>query len=330
MAYHSPLSASSLPRIALCPASYRMSIGIPNKSNPAAERGTRIHEFAELFSKGLGVTTDDEEGVEWAHAYLQYTRGLSRDIEGNASLEVNLTEQLKIVHPLLGGTADAIIVNDNELHIVDLKTGRGVVKTDSIQLKTYALGAWILHGMPNVTIYCHIFQPHYAQQLPAQYNYDDMVAFELELKALAEKAEDPFQDPTPGYEQCKYCPARITCPSIKDKALEVAKEEFKPAEHLADLPELLDTAEMLEGWIDAVREAAKDIMNGGGFVAGWSMAKGRKMQKIKDAQAVAELFNNNPAIFELKSITALKKSGFDVPADLIDESLSAPSLKRSK
>jgi len=327
MTYHSPLSASSLPRITLCPASYRMSIGIPNKSNPAAERGTRIHEMAELLGKGEEVITEDQEGLEWANAYLNY---ISDFVSGHYELETNLTEALKTVHPLLGGTADAIVFNDNELHIVDLKTGRGVVKTNSIQLKTYALGAWILHGQPNVTIYCHIFQPHYAQQLPAQYSYDDMVAFEIELKALAEKAEDPFQDPTPGYEQCKYCPARVTCPSIKDKAIEVAKNEFKPSEHLADLPELLDTAEMLEGWIEAVREAAKDIMNGGGFVTGWSMAKGRKMQKIKDANAVAELFNNNPAIFELKSITALKKSGFDVPADLIDETLSAPSLKRSK
>ena len=326
MAYHSPLSASSLPRIALCPASYRMSIGIPNKSNPAAERGTRIHEMAENLWNGKEVITDDEEGLQWAKDYIEYVKSF----DCGAFLEVNLTEPLKTVHPLLGGTGDAIIYNDKELHIVDLKTGRGVVKTNSIQLKTYALGAWIKYNRPTVDIYCYIFQPHYAQQLPAQYSYDDMVAFEIELKALAERAEDPFQDPTPGYEQCKYCPARITCPSIKDKAIEVAKEEFKPSEHLADLPELLDTAEMLEGWIDAVREAAKDIMNTGGFVAGWSMAKGRKMQKIKDAQVVAELFNNNPAIFELKSLTALKKSGFDVPADLIDETLSAPSLKRSK
>jgi hypothetical protein len=326
MAYHSPLSASSLPRIALCPASYRMSIGIPNKSNLAAERGTAIHEMAELLWKNVEFDVVDKEGLQWAHDYLDYVRG----IEGNALLEVNLTEYLKTVHPLLGGTGDAIVTNDKELHIVDLKTGRGVVKTDSIQLKTYALGAWIKLGRPELTIFAHIFQPHYAQQLPAQYSYDDMVDFEIELKALADRAEDPFENPTPGYEQCKYCPARVTCPSIKDKAIEVAKNEFKAEEHLADLPELLDTAEMLEGWIDAVREAAKDILNTGGFVANWSMAKGRKMQKIKDANAVIELFNNNPAIFELKSITALKKSGFDVPADLIDETLSAPSLKRSK
>jgi hypothetical protein len=303
-----------------------MSIGIPNKSNPAAERGTRIHEMAENLWNGKEVITDDEEGLQWAKDYIEYVKSF----DGGAFLEVNLTEPLKTVHPLLGGTGDAIIYNDKELHIVDLKTGRGVVKTDSIQLKTYALGAWIKLGRPYVTIFAHIFQPHYAQQLPAQYSYADMALFEFELKELADRAEDPFQDPTPGYEQCKYCPARITCPSIKDKAIEVAKNEFKAAEHLADLPELLDTAEMLEGWIDAVREAAKDIMNGGGFIDGWSMAKGRKMQKIKDTQAVVELFNNNPALFELKSITALKKSGFDVPADLIDESLSAPSLKRSK
>jgi hypothetical protein len=327
MSYHAPLSASSLPRIALCPASYRLSIGIPNKSNPAAERGTRIHEMAENIWNGIEViSTDDQEGLEWAMQYLDYVRG----INGDALLEVNLTEHLKKVHPLLGGTGDAIITNQAELHIVDLKTGRGVVKTDSIQLKAYALGAWIKLGRPNVTIFAHIFQPHFAQQLPAQYSYDDMVAFESELKTLADKAEDPFQDPTPGYEQCKYCPAKITCPAIKEKALDVAKVEFKASEHLADLPELLDTAELLEGWIDAVREAAKDIMNNGGFVAGWSMAKGRKMQKIKDVNAVVELFNSNPAIFELKSLTALKKSGFDVPSELIEETVSASSLKRLK
>jgi hypothetical protein len=326
MAYHSPLSASSLPRIALCPASYRMSIGIPNKSNPAAERGTAIHEMAENLWNGIEVTTEDTEGLQWAKDYIDYVKSF----DGGAFLEVNLTEPLKTVHPLLGGTGDAIIYNKTELHIVDLKTGRGVVKTDSIQLKAYALGAWIKLGRPNVTIFAHIFQPHYAQQLPAQYSYEDMIRFEMDLKYLAEQAEDPFQDPTPGYEQCKYCPARITCPSIKEKAIEVAKKEFKPSEHLADLQVLLDTAELLETWIDAVRDAAKDIMNNGGFVAGWSMAKGRKMQKIKDANAVIELFNNNPAIFELKSLAALKKSGFDVPADLIEETLSAPSLKRSK
>jgi CRISPR/Cas system-associated exonuclease Cas4 (RecB family) len=328
MSYHAPLSASSLPRIALCPASYRMSIGIPNKSNPAAERGTAIHEMAENLWNGKEVITEDQEGLQWAKEYIEYIK----NIKGSASIEVDLTEILKTVQPLLGGTGDAIIHNaeDNELHIVDLKTGRGVVKTDSIQLKAYALGAWVALGRPKLTVFAHIFQPHFAQQLPAQYSYDDMVQFESELKALANQAEDPFQDPTPGYEQCKYCPARVTCPSIKEKAMEVAKEEFKPTEHLADLPELLDTAEMLEGWIDAVREAAKEIMNSGGFVAGWSMAKGRKMQKIKDAQAIVELFNSNPAIFELKSLTALKKSGFDVPSELIEETISASSLKRSK
>jgi CRISPR/Cas system-associated exonuclease Cas4 (RecB family) len=305
-----------------------MSIGIPNKTNPAAERGTRIHEMAENLWHGKEIITDDQEGLQWAKEYIEYIK----NIKGSAKLEVNLTEALKTIHPLLGGTGDAVILNleDDQLHIVDLKTGRGVVKTDSIQLKAYAIGAWIKLGRPKLTVFAHIFQPHYAQQLPAQYSYDDMVLFEMDLKYLADQAEDPFQDPTPGYGQCKYCPAQVTCSSIKDKAIKVAKEEFKPIEHLADLPELLDTAEMLEGWIDAVRDAAKEIMNSGGFVAGWSLAKGRKMQKIKDAQAVVELFNSNPAIFELKSLTELKKSGFDVPSELIEETVSASSLKRSK
>ena len=111
MAYHSPLSASSLPRIALCPASYRMSIGIPNKSNPAAERGTAIHEMAEKLWNDQEVITDDQEGLQWAKDYLDYVKSF----DGGAFLEVNLTEPLKTVHPLLGGIGDAIIYNETEL-----------------------------------------------------------------------------------------------------------------------------------------------------------------------------------------------------------------------
>jgi len=325
MAIHSLISASALPRIFECPASLRMSQGMPNKSNPAAVRGSLIHEMAESIWKGLVPITEDLEGLKLAHDYIDYIRG----IDGEKHIEIDLAPALSTVHPDCGGHADCIIISPTELHCIDLKSGAAIVKPNSIQLKMYLLGSWIHFGRPDLRLFAHIVQP-FNNSIPVEYSVQDLLDFEKELLEIINKAHDPFQDPTPSYTACKYCNGKTVCPSIKDKAIEVAKQEFKPEEHLADLPELLDTAELLETWIEAVREAAKDIMNTGGFVAGWSMFKGRKMQKIKDANAVIELFNSNPAIFELKSITALKKSGFDVPADLIDETLSAPSLKRSK
>ena len=325
MAIHSLISASALPRIFECPASFKMSMGMPNKSNSAAERGTKIHQMAEDLWHGIDVQTEDVEGLKLAKDYIDYINS----IDGQKYIEINLAPALSTVHPDCGGHADCIIVSQTELHCIDLKSGASIVKPDSIQLKMYLLGSWIHFGRPDLRLFAHIVQP-FNNSIPVEYSVQDLLDFEKELLAIIEQAIDPFIEPTPTYTACKYCPARVTCPAIQEKAIEVAKIEFKPAEHLADLPELLDTAELLETWIEAVRDAAKDIMNNGGFVAGWSMAKGRKMQKIKDSNAVMELFNNNPAIFELKSITALKKSGFDVPTDLIDETLSAPSLKRSK
>ena len=325
MSYHAPLSASSLPRILLCPASFKMSLGMPNKPNPAAERGTRIHEMADLLWDNEEPDTDDQEGLQWAKDYLEYIKG----IKGDAVLEISLDSTLRTVHPLLGGTADALITNETELHIVDLKTGRGVVKTDSIQLKAYALGAWIRLDRPQITVFAHIYQPHYAQQLPAQYSYNDMVQFEAELKALAEQATDPFVQPTPSYDSCRYCLGKTVCPAIKDLAIKTAQTDFNLQTDMPDLPELLDTAEVLEGWIQAVREAAKDIMNTGGFVANWELSKGRKMSKIRNETEVIAHFEGNQRLYTLKSLTQLKKDGFEIPERFIEESLSAPSLKRS-
>ena len=43
----SHLTASGIEQAALCPGSYRRQKGKPNKSNPMAESGTRIHDALE-------------------------------------------------------------------------------------------------------------------------------------------------------------------------------------------------------------------------------------------------------------------------------------------
>jgi len=326
MSIHAPISASRLQRVMLCKGSYQMELGMPNKTNVHAQRGTDCHAMAEKLYHGIEVKTDDTEALQWATDYVAYVKAIG----GQQHIEINLTGPLQQVHELLGGTADAIIFKDDELHVVDLKSGRGKVNVTSPQLKCYALGAWLWAGRPNVTVKAHIWCPHYAIQEPAQYSVADLEAFINELQQLVEDALDPFVEVTPSYEACRYCLAKTVCPSMKDLAVKTAQADFNLQTDMSDLPELLDTAEMLEGWINSVRESAKDLLSTGAFIQGWELSQGRKMSKIRNETEVIAHFEGNQRLYTLKSLTQLKKDGFDVPKEYIEESLSASSLKRSK
>lgn len=327
MAIHANISASALPRIFECPASFKMSMGMPNKPNPAALRGTAIHLVAEQLFNGdpINPPAPDQEGLQIAKDYVAYING----IDGEKHIEIDLAPALQTVHPDCGGHADCIIINDTELHCIDLKTGAGKVTPDSIQLKMYLLGSWIHFGRPNLRLFAHIVQP-FNHSIPVEYTVQDILDFEEKLLAIIEQATDPFVQPTPTYTACKYCNGKTVCPSIKGLAVKTAKLDFNSQANMFDLPELLDTAEVLEGWINAVRESAKDLLSTGAFIAGWELSKGRKMSKIRNETEVIAHFEGNQRLYTLKSLTQLKKDGFEIPEKFIEESLSASSLKRSK
>ena len=172
---HSLLSPSSAYRWMRCPGSVPLSADLPEEEAPAAEEGTIAHEAAASLLHG------DKKGAEkmFAHAaaqgfaademrkavgfYVDYVQGFGLHA---LFLHALCVEARMPLFRVLGcdawGYADALIYNSfNELHIFDLKYGRGekVRAFENPQLALYAAAA-LEEYYPNCHKIClHIVQP---------------------------------------------------------------------------------------------------------------------------------------------------------------------------
>ena len=327
---HARLSASRTDRFMQCPGSYRLESLMPfEPAGEAAAIGTAIHELSEIILRGGSIPTGtDPDHLSMAQGYANFVNTLVENPR-KKMIEVNLDEGLQSLHPALGGTADAVLVDGNHLHVIDLKTGRVAVDAeDNKQLLTYALGAMRQLKAPN-TIECtmHIFQPRVGHsKWTVSGNY-----LELHGRRLLEAAElaltsDAPTSPSP--DACRYCKAKTICPSMREKVQEVARNDFLPDTSIT--PEMLDDAALVAAWADAVQAAAKEQLANGKSIQGWTMRMGRKTKFWKDEKLVQEAFKDMLIAWELKSPSAVLKLGVEVSEDLVGEKVAASSLVRSK
>jgi hypothetical protein len=160
---HARLSASRAERFMTCPGSVRLEAQMPPEpAGEAAAIGTHIHELSEKLLRGEELDNPDldPEHVAMAQEYATFVNTLVTSPR-KRMIEVNVDAGLKSLHPALGGTADAVLVDGDHLILVDLKTGRVPVEAkDNKQLLTYALGVMRQFNAP-ASIQCtmHIFQP---------------------------------------------------------------------------------------------------------------------------------------------------------------------------
>ncbi len=324
MTTHSLYSASSLDRLALCPPSARMAKDIPDNQSKDAERGTRIHSLGEMLLTGedIGIVGIDADELELAKAYAEYVWEVAGE-DGTVYIEESYKDSLSIYHPDLGGTADAVIVNDLDIHVIDLKSGRTPVPAkDNKQMMTYALGALTKHGFHFNNVILHIYQPgNVSKQV---YTPSDINLWSTTLLEIVKKADDPFEKPNPTVKGCFYCKAKTVCPAMREKAIEAAKQDFSTN----NLEQLLDDAKLASTWAEAIQEQAKQSILDGADAGHWTLKNGRKMISYKDKVGAEAYFAGNPQAFEIKSPSALKKAGYEVPEQYLEEKLSAPSLVR--
>ncbi len=327
---HARLSASRTDRFMSCPGSYRLESLMPYEpAGEAAAIGTAIHELSEIIlSNGQIPAGTDPDHIAMAQAYADFVNTLVENPRKKL-IEVNLDEGLKSLHPALGGTADAVLVDGDHLHVVDLKTGRVAVDaTDNKQLLTYALGAMRQFKAPErITCTMHIFQPrvgHSKWTVTGQ----DLVDHGNKLKAAAELALSSDAPTSPSPDACRYCKAKTICPSMREKVQEAARSDFMP--DMTVTPEMLDDAVLVAAWAEMVQAAAKTQIAEGKAITGWTMRAGRKTKFWKDEKLVQEAFKDNMQVWELKSPSAVLKLGVEVSEDLVGEKVAASSLVRAK
>ncbi len=249
---HATLGASSASRWINCPGSVRAIAALPewerNRSSTYADEGTAAHALAELclstdkdaeeFAgrriKGeLGEYEVDDEMVDAVQVYLDEVRGQVARLGPTAQLYVEAR-----VHPIpddpnLYGTADAIVLDElghAELVVTDFKYGRGVVvDVDwNDQAMYYGLGA--LREAPGVdTITLVVVQPRapHADGPVRRFtiNRETLLWYAGTLIGAAARTAEP-DAPLKAGSWCGFCPVRGVCPSLEEKALQVAGEDF--------------------------------------------------------------------------------------------------------
>lgn len=194
-----------------------------------------------------------------------------------------------------GGTGDAVILDrvNKTIEIVDLKGGRGVVveAVGNKQLRTYALGAVLANPGDWRTVRVTIVQPrapHPDGRIRSEeFDVIDLFDWTVDLQeamanangavwAYKKVTHDGTMTPAEWSElylsagdHCLFCKAKATCPALQKTALAEAHTHFKPEGGMAQPPapqtltmdqlvRVLDHADMIQNWLNAVRAYAQD------------------------------------------------------------------------
>ncbi len=261
----------------------------------------------------MEVTEEMAEGVQ---TYLDNLRAYFDDLTGREG-HLRVEESVPVGH-ITGeegatGSADAIVIFDDEIQVHDLKFGRGVEVSaeGNEQMMLYALGVWKKLAHPNMAavnrIRLVIHQPR-IKTAPDEWeiSVSELLAFaekanERALLALhAKKYADNWIGKdnsylTPGEKQCKFCNAKATCPALAkfvseeiDADFEVLRGDYVDSAEAAR--QLLDTTtpnntalsskmaaiDLIENWCRAVRAKVEAELLAGREVPDWKLVQGRK------------------------------------------------------
>jgi hypothetical protein len=235
-----------------CPASVRLSRGTPSEGSAYASEGTAAHELVARCleedceaTEFLGHTFNGiivtEGMVGSAQIYVDYCRRLIdfcdvHHIEHKVSLEA-----LDPPVPMYG-TADfiAYFAKRQELHVVDLKFGKGVWVSakDNPQTLYYALGAALSIDGPVSKVVATIIQPRFGKAEPIRTIMIDAIElteWSFELMERARATRDPEAPAVPG-DWCKFCPVKSSCLAHQLQQANTAFKEFDPQMFMPPAP----------------------------------------------------------------------------------------------
>ena len=324
MAAHAELSPSSAERWSVCTASVDAQRGLGDTSGDAARWGTAAHLVAsealesgknahdyvgrtiifavdyegdrvEDFISNIGESRlleltiqyeflIDEEMADCAHAYVEFVRDMVKTTGAQLMVEQRVGIEHITAEKGARGSADAILLTDDEITIIDLKGGMGKVlayKTLSIarkdpitgidmpavyepnkQLAMYAGGALhehrLMRDFKRVTMI--IVQPRLNHVSQYTMSIDALDEF---LSGLSAAAERTRTDPVfvPSFETCHFCKAKGRCNAQTDTVLSIALEGFEDVNeaapkvaHINQLGSLYAMLPMIKEWCDTIAE----------------------------------------------------------------------------
>lgn len=273
---HKPFAASASHRWLHCSLSTTPPTGGHRPSGTAAKEGTAAHLLLSwiLTHRMLGRRPPIPNRIECEGETFPVERSLVYALSELADIwnaadevwsEISVAP-FPTYTELCGGTTDLAMWTEKteELHICDLKYGRGLVsEVGNTQLLLYALGAIRHIGRKPRTIHLSIFQP----RAPAPHNALRTWSMDPEvlkqhlrplLDALVRSQETP--EHAEAGEWCTWCDHQPTCPTWRAKMSELHEADSEQYETLEELGRL---RQALKSWIDEVDDLLKAHLQSG-------------------------------------------------------------------
>lgn len=334
---HALLSPSSAHRWLHCTASARLEAQAPDRDTEFAQEGTLAHSIC--ARKLLKYLHQDTTYVDWEAKSLQHLyqpemeehTDIYRDIvigklneakrkTRDACLLIEKRLDFSAYVPDAFGTADAIIIADDLMEVIDFKYGKGV-RVDAYenpQMMIYALGAYEAFSFEyNIKrVKMTIVQPRldniseYGMTTAALISW---ASYELTPKAQQAYRGDGPQEPG---NWCQFCKVKAACKKLATDCIDamdnhptpglVTKEELE--QHI--LPKLA----AFKTWLSGVEDYALQQALSGVRFDGLKVVEGRSIRRIADpakAEAALKGAGYAPDDYlkpqELKTITDLEK-----------------------
>lgn len=257
----------------------------------------------------LEVPIEWTEGMaEGVQVFVDYVREREEEMGVRATIEERFDlSPLDPPEPMFG-TADAALYTPELLEIVDYKNGFILVdEIENSQLLYYGLGYVVKYKVRPERVRVTVVQPRAPHPKGPVRSYivtwEELVAFKRELFERARATQDPEAPLTPG-DWCRFCKARAACPALKEHAAEVVGdlllEEVEaptPPEPETMTPDeiifVLDRADAVTDWIDAVRSRALRLAESGEVeIPGYKVTPKRSHRYWRDEEEVTKYLQN--------------------------------------
>lgn len=305
--YHAVLSPSSSARWLACPGSVHAQAAVtePDVGNMASKEGTVAHallelcllfgfkpeEFLDEYIIGEDMPPIVQHMVDGIQHVLDWVQEYCETYGRNNLIilpehRVYIGSMIGISDDLCNGTADLQIVHKDKSCLVTADYKHGTIPVsveDNPQTMLYTAGGVKEHG--KFKEYKNaIIQPRAAKRRAVEesvFRQGKLTKF-LQVAERAAKVALSPNAPRAAGEHCRFCKAANNCQTYRQRARQVAADEFgdiADPEHITneELNTILKEVVVLKNWIKAIEARGVSLLQSGAelqdFVLGWGTRK---------------------------------------------------------
>ena len=357
---HALLSPSSSHRWLNCTASPLLEAKVPNVDTDFTKVGTLAHACCSFKLKSLLSLPLGAEGEEMTELRDYYTGEMDEHTETyvniildklgdakkstkDAQLLVETRLDFSKYIPDSYGTADAIIIADGLMEVIDFKYGKGVAvdANENSQMMIYALGAYEAFSFEyNIKrVRMTIVQPRLANLSEYELDTKDLLLWAETVLTPKSKEAASGKGQQKAGDWCRFCRVKATCKAMAALAEDTCKDtdpKLLTPEEIA--VNILPRMDAIKSWLTSVEEYTLQQALDGTRYPGYKLVEGRSVRKIADADAMLKALTDSGCkeedvmrAPELRTLTDLeklvgKKKLADIGGELIVKPAGKPTL----